>query len=57
MTTQLTTLPLVVALPENITRIEAQADLYTYGVALLTFVEVADELEAVEVAGSAGRSC
>jgi hypothetical protein len=41
-----------VALPANITRIEAQADLYGYGVALLGFVEVADEQEAIEVAGA-----
>jgi hypothetical protein len=45
----LTELPSVtVALPPNITRIEAQADLYGYGVRTLGFLEVADEAEAVE---------
>jgi hypothetical protein len=37
-----------VALPPNITPIDAQADLYGYGVALFGYQEVADEAEAVE---------
>jgi hypothetical protein len=37
-----------VALPSNITPIDSQADLYGYGVLMLGFLEVADELEAVE---------
>lgn len=44
----LTALPVRVALPANITRIEAQADLYGYGVVTLGYLEVADECEAVE---------
>jgi hypothetical protein len=39
-----------VALPSNITPIDTQADLYAAGVRLLGFLEVADELEAVEKA-------
>jgi hypothetical protein len=37
-----------VALPANIVPIDAQADLYGYGVALFGYLEVADEAEAVE---------
>jgi hypothetical protein len=37
-----------VALPSNITPIDTQADLYGYGVVLLSYLEVADEQEAVE---------
>jgi hypothetical protein len=37
-----------IRLPSNIVRIDSQADLYGLGVRLLGFVEVADELEAVE---------
>jgi hypothetical protein len=52
MTARAATLPaapaFAVALPENITRIETQAALYGYGVALFGFLEVADEAEAVE---------
>lgn len=37
-----------IALPRNITRIETQADLRTYGVVLCGYLEVTDEAEAVE---------
>jgi hypothetical protein len=39
---------IVVALPDNITPIDTQADLYGYGVVALGFLEVADELDAVK---------
>ena len=45
-----------VALPSNIVPIDTQAELYGAGVALLSYVEVADEAEAVEAAGER-RAC
>src|SRR5512138_1921813 len=55
MTTTLTrTRPALTArvvLPSNIIPIASQAELYGYGVRYLTFVQVADEAEAVERAG------
>jgi len=48
-----TTAPLTatVILPANITRIESKDDLKRYGVRLITYKTVKDELEAVERAG------
>ena len=54
MTTRTATRPpvapavFVEALPENITPIDTQADLYGYGVVTLGYLEVADKAEAVE---------
>ena len=47
-TTTLSPIAVRVALPDNITRIETQSELYTYGVASLGYQEVADDQEAIE---------